>query len=97
MARLNHRNGRALNYRNGRAQFVLCVRNESYPASLEILKVYRTLPDADGERDKLIRVIDESGEDYLYPKEYFVRVDFPPTVRKRIAEASERIDVAAQR
>jgi hypothetical protein len=89
MARLNHR--------NGRPQFVLCIQNESYPASLELLKVYRTLADPDGERDKLIRVIDESGEDYLYPKDYFVRIELSPAARKRFAEASERTDVAAQR
>jgi hypothetical protein len=89
MARLNHR--------NGREQFVLCVENESYPASLEVLKVYRALPDAEGQRHKLIRVIDESGEDYLYPKDYFVRVDLSPAARKRFARPSERTDVATQR
>jgi hypothetical protein len=56
-------------HKNGREQFVLCVENESNPESLEILKVYRTLPDAEAQRDKWIRVIDESGEDYLYPKD----------------------------
>jgi hypothetical protein len=86
-----------MNYRNGREQFVLCVENESNPESLEILKVYRALPDAEGQRHKLIRVIDESGEDYLYPKDYFVRVELSPAARKRFAEASERTDVAAQR
>lgn len=78
-------------------QFVLCVENESYPASLEVRKVYRTLPDAEGRRHKLIRVIDESGEDYLYPKDYFVKVALSPAARKRLAEASGRNDVAAQR
>jgi len=97
MASLNHRNGRAPIHTNGRAQFVLCVRNESYPASLELLKVYRTLPDADGERDKLIRVVDESGEDYLYPKSYFVPVELSAAARKRYAEAWKLNDVAAQR
>jgi len=75
----------------------MCVHNKAYPASLELRKVYRTLPDADGERDKLIRVIDESGEDYLYPKDYFARVDLSPAARKRFTEAWERADVTAQR
>jgi len=86
-----------MNHRNGREQFVLCVQNESNPESLEILKVYRALPDAEGQRHKLIRVIDESGEDYLYPKDYFVRVELSPAARKRFAQASERTDVATQR
>ena len=89
MARVNHR--------NGRDQFVLCVENESNPESLEIGKVYRTLPDTEGRRHKLIRVIDESGEDYLYPKDYFVRIELSPAARKRFAQASVRIDVATQR
>ena len=75
----------------------MCVHNKSYPASLELLKVYRALPDPDGERDKLIRVIDESGEDYLYPNEYFVRVELSPAAQKHFTQASKRLDVAAQR
>ena len=86
-----------MNHRNGREQFVLCVENESNPESLEILKVYRTLPDAEAQRQKWLRVIDESGEDYLYPKSYFVPVELSPSARKRIAEVVERIDVIAQR
>jgi hypothetical protein len=86
-----------VNQKNSRGGFVLCVENESNPESLQLLKVYRTLPDPEAERDKWIRVIDEEGEDYLYPQEYFVKVELSPTARKRFAEASERIDVAAQR
>jgi hypothetical protein len=83
--------------KKAREQFALCVENESDPASLELLKVYRALPDAEGHRHKLVRVIDESGEDYLYPKDYFVRVELCPAARKRFAEAWERTDVATQR
>jgi hypothetical protein len=86
-----------MNHRNGREEFVLCLKNESNPESLELLKVYRTLPDEEAERHKLLRVIDESGEDYLYPKSYFVSVEISASARKRIAEVVERIDVAAQR
>jgi len=84
-------------HKKAREQFVMCVENESNPASLELLKVYRTLPDAEAQRQKWLRVIDESGEDYLYPKDYFVPVELSPSARKRIAEVVERIDVAAQR
>jgi hypothetical protein len=56
------------------ARLVLCVRNEGYPAGLELRKVYRGLPDEQASKLHLLRVIDESGEDYLYPEEYFVFV-----------------------
>jgi len=55
-----------------RARFVLCVRNEGYPAGLELRKVYRVLADERASERQLLRVVDESGEDYLYPEEYFV-------------------------
>jgi len=56
-------------------RFAVCIDNQEYPASLEKHKVYRVLPDSDAERDGDLRVIDESGEDYLYPKTYFVVLD----------------------
>jgi hypothetical protein len=62
--------------------FAICIDNAEYPASLELHKLYRVLSDALAAKDGDIRVIDESGEDYLYPAEYFVRVDLPsPTVQ----------------
>ena len=63
-------------------RFVICVDNSEYPASLELHKVYRVLPDAEAARDGDLRIIDESGEDYLYPATYFVVIDLPrPIVR----------------
>jgi hypothetical protein len=56
------------------ARLVLCVRDEGYPAGLELRKVYRVLADEQASKLHLLRVIDESGEDYLYPEEYFVFV-----------------------
>jgi hypothetical protein len=64
--------------------FVLCVDNKEYQASLILGKVYRVLPDPRAARDDLVRIIDESGEDYLYHKSHFVFVDFPRAVAKRI-------------
>ena len=61
-------------------QFAVCVRNESYPASLELRKLYQHIDDAFARQHALIRVIDESGEDYLYPADYFVRVELPKAV-----------------
>ena len=52
----------------------ICVENAEYPASLELHKVYRLVADKEAERDGDLRVIDESGEDYLYPAKYFVVV-----------------------
>jgi hypothetical protein len=57
--------------------FVVCINNQDYPASLELNKIYRAIPDADAEQDGDLRVIDESGEDYLYPAEWFVPVTLP--------------------
>ncbi|MCC6126432.1 MAG: hypothetical protein IT426_15850 [Pirellulales bacterium] len=59
------------------ARFGLCVKNDGYPAALETRKVYRILPDPRAARDKMLRVIDESGEDYLYPGEFFVKIRVP--------------------
>jgi hypothetical protein len=58
--------------KGGRTRFVLCVRNEGYPAGLELRRVYRALADEQASKLHQLRVIDESGEDYLYPEEYFV-------------------------
>ena len=55
----------------------LCVNNDAYPASLEVRKVYRALPDAVAASRGFVRVVDESGEDYLYPSDRFVAVKLP--------------------
>lgn len=57
-------------------QFVVCVKNTGYAASLELLKLYQAIPDEVAAKLHQIRVIDESGEDYLYPEEYFVPSNF---------------------
>ena len=58
-------------------RFAICIDNSEYPASLELHKIYRVLPDKDAERDGDLRVVDESGEDYLYPAAYFVLIGVP--------------------
>lgn len=68
----------------GRSTFAVCVRNDEYQASLELRKLYAVLPDEFGEQHDMIRVIDESGEDYLYPNSYFVRVELPRSVQQAI-------------
>lgn len=64
--------------------FALCIDNTDYEASLIPGKVYRVLPDPRAAKDDLVRIMDESSEDYLYHKSHFVFVDFPPAVRKKI-------------
>lgn len=68
--------------------FVVCIRNTGYPASLELRKIYRALPDPDAESHGLIRVIDESGEDYLYPTKFFVSVDLSQPVQNALRRAT---------
>ena len=66
--------------------FALCVDNTDYKASLIPGKVYRIVPDPRAAKDDFVRIVDESGEDYLYHKSHFLFVDFPRAVAKRILE-----------
>ena len=68
-----------------KARFVVCVKSAGYEASLERNKIYPLVPDAVAARDGDIRVVDESGEDYLYPAEYFVPIQLSPAVRSAMA------------
>jgi hypothetical protein len=69
-------------------KFAVCVNNADYLASLELHKIYRVLPDEDAALDGDIRVIDESGEDYLYPAEWFVPIDVPQAVEESLSRAA---------
>ena len=64
--------------------FALCVDNTDYEVSLIPGKVYRLIPDAKAAKDDFVRIVDESGEDYLFHKSHFMFVEFPPAVTKRI-------------
>jgi len=70
-----------------RSRFAVCVKNHGYEVSLERRKIYRVLPDAEAARHKQIRVIDESGEDYLYPEEFFAPIELPQSVRRALQTA----------
>ena len=74
--------------RRDESQFVVCVANDGYPASLERHKIYRVLPDKQADRDGDLRIIDESGEDYLYPAKWFVPVKVPQAVKTSLLRAS---------
>jgi hypothetical protein len=70
-----------MSFRNITApRFAICINNSEYPASLEVHKLYRVLPDDKAARDGDLRVVDESGEDYLYPAEWFLLADLPSDV-----------------
>ena len=69
-------------------RFAVCIKNADYPASLELHKIYRILPDDEAAKDGDVRVIDESGEDYLYPADYFVVIDVPKSVEQAILRQS---------
>ncbi|MCH8108542.1 MAG: hypothetical protein IIB15_00290 [Chloroflexi bacterium] len=73
---------------NSGIQFVVCVDNEGYPASLELRKIYQVIPDPQADGQKLIRVIDESGEDYLYSEDYFVPIALPEAAEKAFSLAT---------
>ncbi|MBT9149025.1 MAG: hypothetical protein AAGB97_04015 [Dehalococcoidia bacterium] len=71
-------------------KFAICVNNADYPVSLELHKLYGLVPDEEAERDGDLRVIDESGEDYLYPAEYFLVVEFPQTIQQALQTSFAR-------
>jgi hypothetical protein len=68
--------------------FVVCIDNDGYVASLEKRKFYVALRDAEAEQHGLLRIIDESGEDYLYPKNLFRTVPLPAAIKKALLAAA---------
>jgi len=69
-------------------KFAVCVSNDEYEASLELHKIYCVLPDEDAAADGDVRVIDESGEDYLYPADWFVFIELPRALEKSLLRAA---------
>jgi hypothetical protein len=69
-------------------QLVICVKNEGYPASLEKRKIYVALRDPVAEKHGQLRIIDESGEDYIYPKTYFLTVALPQSIKRAVLAAA---------
>jgi hypothetical protein len=68
-------------------QFVVCIDNDDYPASLEKRKIYIALADRAAEKLGLLRIIDESGDDYLYPKTLFRSIALPQSIRRAVLAA----------
>ena len=69
-------------------QMMVCLNNEGYEASLEKRKLYVALADDEAAKHKLVRVVDESGEDYLYPSSFFSVVELPPHIRRAVLQAA---------
>lgn len=70
-------------------RFAVCIRNSGYAASLELRKLYEVIEDPEGDKDDMIHVIDESGEDYLYSADRFVFAPLPASVERAVLEATE--------
>ncbi|MBA3320543.1 MAG: hypothetical protein H0T45_03735 [Pyrinomonadaceae bacterium] len=69
-------------------KFAVCINNEGYPASLELRKIYQVVPDEKAARHNLVRVVDESGEDYLYPERFFVPIELPQAAEEAFLHAA---------
>jgi hypothetical protein len=69
-------------------RYAICVSNDGYPASLELRKVYQIVPDQLAATRHFVRVVDESGEDYLYPEDFFVPIEVPQAAQSAFAQAS---------
>jgi hypothetical protein len=74
-------------------QFLLCINNEDYPASLEVRKLYRVIPDPASASRHFVRIVDESGEDYLYPEGYFIPLELPQSVEDALLQATSIMGV----
>ena len=68
-------------------QLVVCVENEGYAVSLEKRKIYVALRDMAADKHDMLRIVDESGEDYLYPKSFFRSIALPQAVRRAVLAA----------
>lgn len=71
------------------SRYVMCIDNKAYPIDLTLHKVYKVIPDAVGDQVGDIRIVDDSGEDYLFPEKYFVQVNLP-----EVAEQSFDMEIA---
>ena len=66
--------------------FAVCIRNDEYEASLELRKIYEVLEDSAAAKHGMVRIIDEEGEDYLYPADWFLAIELPHKVEEAIVE-----------
>ena len=74
--------------RPNKLRFAVCVKNQGYPASLEVRKIYEVMSDPEAEAHQQVRVIDESGEDYLFPREYFLPLELSQDIEAALRRTS---------
>lgn len=77
-----------MKHRKVRPKFAVCINNKDYEVSLELRKIYKVLPDAKAAEHHDIRVIDESGEDYLYAEDYFIPIELSKALKKALLPVS---------
>lgn len=77
-----------MTHRKVKSKFVVCINNNDYEVSLELRKIYEVLPDAKAAEHHYIRVIDESGEDYLYSEDYFIPIELSKALKKALLTVS---------
>ena len=78
------RRSKGLSFKHRASGFVLCICNGGYGASIELREVYQAMPDSGAARHHVLRVIDESGEDYLYPRDFFLPIELPKGIEKAL-------------
>jgi len=74
---------------NGTKHFAICIRNDEYEGALELRKLYEVIEDSSAEKRHYIRVVDESGEDYLYPESWFLLLELPEKVENTLLQLSK--------
>jgi hypothetical protein len=79
-----------------RTSYLLCISNEAYTASLELHKIYRRLPDREAQSMGFVRIIDESGEDYLYPATWFMALHLERSVTRELRASTEQTGTLAE-
>jgi hypothetical protein len=83
--------------KNGPPLFAVCINNSGYPASLELHKIYRVMSDEDAAADGDLRIVDESGEDYLYSAKRFIVMDLPQTLKRALLSSPKTVEKAARK
>ena len=71
-----------------KSRFVVCIKNKDYPVSLELYKIYRVLSDEKASTTGDLRVIDESGDDYLFSSDYFIPIEVPDILQQVMSHVS---------
>jgi hypothetical protein len=87
-ARGTTKSSESLSEMKSETKFAVCISNKGCAASLEVRKIYRLIPDKTGSKHGLVRVIDEMGEDYLFPEEYFVPLRLPQAAERAMLRAT---------